>query len=468
MDALVVSPARRRVAGFALAGALAAGIAGCGGDAVDGVTAGSPPAVLGAVQAASAAQAAQPATDAAAAQRAPTASAPGATIAASEAVTAAQPPAPAPQRASPSGEPGTVAPSVLPAPEPAWLKAFEFVTVLSRDEIDRASRERGWAALAGPARCEVVVYRIAHPARGPRGEATDATGAVMVPRGPGCDGPLPMLSYSRGTDLDRDRSMADPSERENQAVAAFFAASGHTVVASDYLGYAGSSFPYHPYLHAESEASTTVDAIRAARRLLDVLDVPTSGRLVLAGYSQGGHAALAAHRAIERDAPAGVPAPAATGAMSGPYDLAGTFADGAAILPLLAIDLGNSPLARTVTLRLGDALGTGALELLRAGDGLRTTLQANSVLGWTPRAPVLLCGGARDPVVPFSNTTRAATDFAGRGASVAVVDVEREPAYASGLPAASAPPSALGDYHQGTVPPACFAAVRDRLLTPAR
>jgi hypothetical protein len=463
MDAHAVLTARRRGAGVALVGALgafAAGIAGCGGAAVEDGAAGTRTAVMGAVQTSA---------DAASALSAPVVPASGATMAAPDVAPAAQPPVPAPvpapPRATTADVPDTVA---LPAPDSAWLRAFEFVTVLSRDEIDRTSRERGWSALAGPARCEVVVYRIAHPARGPRGEATDATGAVMVPRGQGCDGPLPVLSYSRGTDLDRDRSMADPSERENQAVAAFFAASGHAVVASDYLGYAGSSFPYHPYLHAESEASTTVDAIRAARRLLAVLDVPTSGRLLLAGYSQGGHAALAAHRAIERDAPAGVPAPAGTGAMSGPYDLAGTFTDGAAILPLLAVDLGSSLLARGVTLRLGDALGTGAIELLREGDRLRATLQANSVLGWTPRAPVLLCGGARDPVVPFSNTIRAAADFTGRGATVAVVDVEREPAYAAGLPAASAPPSALGDYHQGPLPPACYAAVRDRLLVTAR
>jgi hypothetical protein len=153
--------------------------------------------------------------------------------------------------------------------------------------------------------------------------------------------------------------------------------------------------------------------------------------------------------------------------MSGPYDLAGSFPEVARLLPLLSVSLGSSA-ARTVALRLGDLLGTSATDLLASQDRLRTVLQANSVIGWTPRAPVLLCGGSRDPVVPFSNTTRAAADFASRGAAVTVVDVEQDPAYRPLLPPAGVGIDDLGSYHQGAVPPACFQAVRDRLLEPLR
>jgi len=354
------------------------------------------------------------------------------------------------------------------APNPAWLTSTAPVAILPKATIDATNAQRGWAALAGAARCDVTVHEIVHPTSGPKLEPADASGAVLVPSGADCPGPYPVLSYSRGTDLDRSRSMADATERETQAIAGFFAARGWVVVASDYLGYAKSSFPYHPYLHADSVARTTIDALLAGRALLARLGVAESGQVFLAGYSQGGHAALAAQRTIERDRPAGLPSVVATGAMSGPYDLAGSFPEVATLAPLLAVDFSDSATLRSIVLRLGDVLGTAASELLGAGDRLRATLQANSVIGWTPVAPVLLCGGSRDPVVPFGNARRAAADFASRGVQVPVVDVEDVPAFASLLPPPGTSVDALGSYHQGSVPPLCFAIVRDQWLAPRR
>lgn len=354
------------------------------------------------------------------------------------------------------------------APDPAWLTDTSTVAVLGKALVDQASASRGWAALAGSARCDVTLHAILHPAQAPDGSLTSASGAVLVPGGPDCPGPYPVVSYARGTDLDRDRTLARPDDRETQALAGFFAARGYVVVATDYLGYARSAFPWHPYLQAESQARTQVEAIRAGAVLLSRLGVATRGRLMLAGYSQGGHAALAAQRAIERDRPAGVPPLVASGAMSGPYDLPGSLADFAATLPRWIAEARGTPLAAPVELRLGGLFRTETTEWLADRDRLRETLQTNSVIGWQPVAPVLLCGGARDPVVPFGNTTRAAADFTARGSTVTVVDVDREPAYAPGLPPPDAGPDALGRYHQGQVPPACFAAVRDRLFEPLR
>lgn len=356
----------------------------------------------------------------------------------------------------------------LAAPRPVWLTETSVVAPLTKATLDAAAVAQGWTAFLGPARCDITLHTILHPTVGPKGEATDASAAVLVPGGDGCPGPYPLLSYSRGTDLDRARSMANPDDRETQAVAAFFAARGWVVVASDYLGYARSSFPYHPYLHAESEARTGIDALRAARVLLARLGVAESERLAITGYSQGGHAALAIERAIERDRPEGVYLPVAIGAMSGPYDLVDTLTETAKILPLLTASLGGSGTARGILLRLGDVLGTTAAELLQGGSQLATVLQANSVIGWRPAASVLLCGGARDPTVPFSNTTRAAADFIARGAAVTVLDVEQDPVYRVGLPPAGAGLDELRGYHAGLLPPRCFAATRDRLLEPLR
>ncbi|MFO0611261.1 MAG: lipase family protein [Polyangiaceae bacterium] len=74
--------------------------------------------------------------------------------------------------------------------------------------------------------------------------------------------------------------------------AGWFGARGMIGVAPDYpgLGTAG----IHPYLVSRSEGAAALDSVRAARALAVHLGLRTSGRAVLVGLSQGGHATLAA------------------------------------------------------------------------------------------------------------------------------------------------------------------------------
>ncbi|MCX7229918.1 MAG: hypothetical protein NTW15_13145, partial [Burkholderiales bacterium] len=118
-------------------------------------------------------------------------------------------------------------------PQPAWLIDTSVVAPLPKATLEAAAVAQGWTAQLGSVRCDVTLHAIFHPTTGPKGEPTNASGAVMLPGGTGCPGPYPLLSYSRGTDLDRNRSMTTPDDRETLAVAAFFAARGWAVVASD-------------------------------------------------------------------------------------------------------------------------------------------------------------------------------------------------------------------------------------------
>src|SRR5690606_5039027 len=66
--------------------------------------------------------------------------------------------------------------------------------------------------------------------------------------------------------------------------------------------------------------------IRAARNAAEELGVPLTGEVMLSGYSQGGHASMAAHRAIERDF-AGEIGVVAGAHLAGPYNMSGSFKD---------------------------------------------------------------------------------------------------------------------------------------------
>ena len=46
----------------------------------------------------------------------------------------------------------------------------------------------------------------------------------------------------------------------------------------DYLGYAKSTYAFHPYLHADSQATTVIDSVRAARNAADAVGAKLSGR----------------------------------------------------------------------------------------------------------------------------------------------------------------------------------------------
>ena len=124
--------------------------------------------------------------------------------------------------------------------------------------------------------------------------------------------------------MQKPRTLANPQDRETFLLTAMYAAQGYAVVATDYLGYAKSTFPYHPYLHADSEARSVLDSIRAARLAAPTAGGSLSGKVMFTGYSQGGHSSMAAHRAAERDFASEFNVVAGAH-LAGPYNLSGSF-----------------------------------------------------------------------------------------------------------------------------------------------
>jgi acetyl esterase/lipase len=57
-------------------------------------------------------------------------------------------------------------------------------------------------------------------------------------------------------------------------------------------------------------------------------------------------------------------------------------------------------------------------------NNLRKWMLRNDLRNYTPRSPLLLCGGSKDPSVPFFNATAAADYFTQHGAPPTVVDLE--------------------------------------------
>ena len=179
--------------------------------------------------------------------------------------------------------------------------------------------------VAGTPACGVDFYYMQYNTVGGKGEATTASGALMVPTGSGaqCSGGRPIVLYAHGTATDRATNLADitnPANSEGALIAAMFAAQGYIVVAPNYAGYDSSTLPYHPYLNADQQSKDMIDALAAARTALPhtlTSSTTDNGKLFLTGYSQGGYVAMATHRAMQA---AGMPV-TASAPMSGPYAL---------------------------------------------------------------------------------------------------------------------------------------------------
>ena len=189
----------------------------------------------------------------------------------------------------------------------------------------RFSRQPTLQRLLGAPVCGVRVYKFLYATVGGQGEATDASGALMIPTGPAaqCRGPRPILLYAHGTSLQRNADMSairDPSNPQylwSTDIALVFAAHGDIVIAPNYAGYDLSTLPYHPYFNAAQQSQDAIDSLTAGRQLLRQVDrlVHGNGKLFVSGYSEGGFVAMATLRALDsehRPATAGAP-------MSGPY-----------------------------------------------------------------------------------------------------------------------------------------------------
>ncbi|RJG05225.1 hypothetical protein D3870_03595 [Noviherbaspirillum cavernae] len=213
-------------------------------------------------------------------------------------------------------------PSRVPAPQADGTTGPTLQPSAFAQMLDTA--RPGTTLVTGVPKCGISTYHMKYGTLGGAGEATDATGAIMVPSGtdPACSGPRPVLLYAHGTTTDKAFNMANLRDNaEASMVAATYAAQGFIVIAPNYAGYDGSSLSYHPYLNAEQQANDMVDGLRAARKAFPNIAASDSGKLLIAGYSQGGYVAMATQRAMQTTYASEFKVTALAG-LSGPYALA--------------------------------------------------------------------------------------------------------------------------------------------------
>jgi pimeloyl-ACP methyl ester carboxylesterase len=149
----------------------------------------------------------------------------------------------------------------------------------------------GLNPIAGAASNKLVLYT----SRTPQGKTVAVSGVVSVPKGKAPKGGWPVISYAHGTTGVAD-SCAPSRVTASSPVAGYvnyinpeledWIDAGYAVVRTDYqgLGTPGD----HPYLVGSAEGRGVLDIVSAARQL----DPDIGKSYLIAGHSQGGHAAL--------------------------------------------------------------------------------------------------------------------------------------------------------------------------------
>ena len=282
-------------------------------------------------------------------------------------------------------------------------------------------------------RYSVSSYRLNYVTTDKNGAKVTASGLVSVPvKAAGARSPV--LSYQHASTFRNNQAPSIKVEAVEPPLV--LASLGYIVVSPDYVGFGASYGVEHPYLTSSPSSRAVIDMLSAAQTWRRQAGVVDNGQLFLAGYSEGGYATMAAHRAIHQQGgelktqlQAAVPG-------AGPYDVQETLDEQLdrvrKLFPPLALLIDPDHLSdasesvrnevRRLLLRQmvpedGDVrYQTLFMDRFLADDKAGIAAEHSVHLGWAPSVPVYLFHGRGDLTVPYSAAESARDTLRAAGA----------------------------------------------------
>lgn len=347
-----------------------------------------------------------------------------------------------------------------PAPQitPEILIESTGVATKSKDDITSFIKSRGLPVPTDQIKSSVTVHKITYKTTF-KGQQITASGLVILPE---TSEEVGMLSFQHGTIASNDEAPSLTSA--SASIMMFYSAMatpGLIGVAPDLIGFGASNDILHPYYLEEPTATAIIDCLKAARELALVNGLKFNGKLFLAGYSQGGYATMAAHKAIEKDGLENFNL-VASFPSSGGYDIKGvqkfffqqTQYDDPFYLAYVAMaykthigwtqpisDLFKEPYATKIPSLFDGKKTAGTIngeltskitDLIQADILLKIDTDTkykyindafadNSLTDWVPKTKMYMYHGDIDITVPYQNSVDTYNKFIANGASPDVV-----------------------------------------------
>ena len=318
---------------------------------------------------------------------------------------------------------------------PGALLSGSMVNTITSAQITQAFKDPESHIQGGIVpRYSVSSYRLNYVTTDKNGAKVTASGLVSVPvKAAGARSPV--LSYQHASTFRNNQAPSIKVEAVEPPLV--LASLGYIVVAPDYVGFGASYGVEHPYLTSSPSSRAVIDMLSAAQTWRRQAGVADNGQLFLAGYSEGGYATMAAHRAIHQQGgelktqlQAAVPG-------AGPYDVQETLDEQLdrvrKLFPPLALLIDPDHLSdasesvrnevRRLLLRQmvpedGDVrYQTLFMDRFLADDKAGIAAEHSVHLGWAPSVPVYLFHGRGDLTVPYSAAESARDTLRAAGAT---------------------------------------------------
>ena len=318
---------------------------------------------------------------------------------------------------------------------PGALLSGDFVRGFSAADITAALRSPDSKVREGlEPRYDVAAWRLTYTTTDKHGAEVTASGLVSVPLKPAGQ-PSPVIGYQHATTFHDDQAPANKVEPYEPPL--LLAALGYIVVSPDYVGFGASKGVEHPYLTAEPTARSIIDLQVAALHWRRQNGVADNRQLFLVGYSEGGYATMAAHRALQQSGHALAAHLQAAVPGAGPYDVQATLDEQLDRVRQLSPSLGRlldpgrlsqAPesvrnevrrlLLRQMVPEDGDVrYQTLFLDRYLADDRDAIAAEHSVHLGWAPAVPVYLFHGRGDLTVPYAAAESARDTLRAAGAA---------------------------------------------------
>lgn len=282
------------------------------------------------------------------------------------------------------------------------------------------------------------------------GDLVKVSGTILIPK---VEDDFPLLSIQHGVEFHRENvTSVKGAEIGEGLIGLIMASLGFITTIPDYIGY-GESSAIHPYIHNKLTATTTIDLIRAAKKHLTLQDVSLNNQLFLYGYSEGGYATLATQKEIEQNYSNEFSITAVAPA-AGPYDILESVKkvfenQEYPYIPNIAFlftayneyygwdslnTIFKAPYADKMTSlfsgswsnqEIENQLPSSFQELMNPSfvqdvlNGNATDVinafKENTLLDWTPKAPIRFYHGDQDKIVPYHNALTAVQNLTAAG-----------------------------------------------------